>query len=311
MMQHLLALALRPVGSRVHGSEIHETEWCPRAVRDGLTDTLAAVWTKKLLVGDAPLRLVGPHVARVATACGARDVLDLCSGAGGPVADLAASASELETAVRSFTLTDLFPNEAAAARVNGAAHATGLAAGAPRARVSYYPRPADARALPADLVGAFGADALVRTMFGSMHHLRPDDLEGVLRDVVRRRDGFAAFEFQNRSPGNLLWIGLFGLLAPWGSALMSRDKYSLSPERFVLTFVVPLIPLAVWLDGIVSCLRTYSEAEFLAVARAADPDGEYEWAVASENIDGLLWPLTRYEGVPKSSASPSSSTWKE
>ena len=45
-------------------------------------------------------------------------------------------------------------------------------------------------------------------------------------------------------------------------------------SRLVLTYLIPLIPLVVWWDGIVSCFRTRTPQELLALTIGFP---QYEW----------------------------------
>ena len=68
--------------SHVHETyliEIHDQDWCPRAVRDGETDYLQFV-----IATTKPYAAMVPILAAALRRTGARQVLDLCSGAAGP-----------------------------------------------------------------------------------------------------------------------------------------------------------------------------------------------------------------------------------
>jgi hypothetical protein len=64
---------------RLHLFEIHDQEWCPRAIRNAETDYLQFVIAK--MKGYAPMVSI---LAAALQRSGTRQVLDLCSGAGGP-----------------------------------------------------------------------------------------------------------------------------------------------------------------------------------------------------------------------------------
>jgi hypothetical protein len=73
--------------------------------------------------------------------------------------------------------------------------------------------------------------------------------------------------------------------------------------------LVPVLPLAIWFDGIVSTLRVYTPAEMLAMGREVGGDG-YEWEAGSERPAGAPLPIPYLIGVPRSSneAEPHSRT---
>jgi len=89
---------------RLHLFEIHDQEWCPRAIRDAETDYLQFVIAK--MKGYAP---VVPVLAAALQRTRTRHVLDLCSGAGGPWFWLRPILAERGLNV-SVCLTDKYPN---------------------------------------------------------------------------------------------------------------------------------------------------------------------------------------------------------
>lgn len=162
---------------RVHLVEIHDLPWCPRSLRDGLTDFL-----KFALNLPRTYEPAGPMIRAAVERTGARRVIDLCSGAGGPWAQLAPVVGV------PVVLTDLYPH--------GSLHA----------------EPVDARAVPASLDG-------LRTVFTAFHHFRPHEARAILEDAVRRRQGIAVFEAARRRPFDialvaLTWLGVL-LAAPF------------------------------------------------------------------------------------------------
>ena len=52
---------------------------------------------------------------------------------------------------------------------------------------------------------------------------------------------------------------------------------SLCPRRLFFTYVLPLIPLLLLWDGIVSCFRVYAGPEWETILAKADPEGRFEW----------------------------------
>ena len=59
------------------------------------------------------------------------------------------------------------------------------------------------------------------------------------------------------------------------------------------------IPLFIMWDGIVSCLRIYNEDELLEMARAADPEGRFDWAVHTIALDPQPVPGIALIGIPR------------
>ncbi|MCA9712797.1 MAG: hypothetical protein KDK70_43610, partial [Myxococcales bacterium] len=96
---------------RVHLVEIHEQTWCPRVLRDGLTDFLQLGMRSLDMFGQAV-----PLVQRALERTGAARVVDLCAGGGGPWLRLSRQLGASDVQV---LLTDKFPSASALRRVQG------------------------------------------------------------------------------------------------------------------------------------------------------------------------------------------------
>jgi hypothetical protein len=250
--------------------ELEDQPWCPRAVRDGATGYLELVarWGR---VHAA----VAPILARALRAAGTHRIVDLCAGGGGPWRSLRPALEEQLGGAVTIRLTDRYPNPDAAARL-------GAAAGG---RITAWPEPVDARAVPAELDG-------FRTLFTSFHHFPPGEAAAILADAVRSRQGIAIFELTARrarttaliAGGPLLALGLVPWIRPF--------RWS----RLAWTYLLPAIPLVVLWDGVISCLRSYTVPELRALAAAA---GEgYAWDAGVSRVPRLPVPLTWLVGYP-------------
>src|SRR5260370_11904949 len=221
---------------RLHLVELHDLPRCPPSLRDALTDFLAFSLNLSRMYSPA-----GPLLRRAIARTGARRVIDLCSGAGGPWEWLA---DQVGVPV---LLTDLYPH-------------AGVTGSSP-----IHPEPVDARAVPASLDG-------FRTMFPYSHHFRPDEARGILEAAVRRRQGIAVFEAARRAAREIAvvaftWLGTIAavpFIRPW--------RWS----RFVWTYLPPVLPFLGTFDGVVSCLRAYSPAELRGLVDGLD---SYDWDI--------------------------------
>jgi len=236
--------------------ELGDQPWLPETLRRAETDYLAAAVR---LTG--PFTPLAPKIADVLDRTGADRIVDLASGGAGPWPGLAAQiAAARGGRVPAVTLTDLYPNQRAFDR----ARAAGL---------DHAARPVDARAVPEGLSG-------VRTMFDALHHLSPVDARAVLADAHRRRVPIVIGEAMTRSWPILLTTPLIPLFV----LLLTPSIRPWSGWRLLFTYLIPILPLIIWWDGLVSCLRTYRPAELLALTRGLDG---YRWEA------GLL----RHKGV--------------
>jgi hypothetical protein len=243
---------------RLHLVEIHDLPACPRSLRDALTDFLA--FTVNLAGAYDPAgSLLRAAVARTK----ARRVVDLCSGAGGPWGgrELAAKIGV------PVLLTDLYPHRNDAGEL------------------PLHPEPVDARAVPEELDG-------FRTMFTAFHHFRPEEARAILEDAVRRGQGIGVFEIARRAP---LEIGVIAFT--WlGTVLFEPFIRPWRWSRFCWTYLPPVLPLVGTLDGVVSCLRTYSVGELRELVRGLD---SFDWDIG--HFRGTFSPLrgTYLIGTPK------------
>lgn len=150
--------------------------------------------------------------------------------------------------------------------------------------------PISATAVPDRLAG-------FRTMFTGLHHFPPAEAGAILADAARRRSGIGVFEITERSMLSLvgmLFLPLFVLLA---TPFIHPFRWS----RLLLTYVLPLVPLAVWFDGAVSCLRSYTPDELLELARGSDDQGT-EWKAGRISTSPFMTSVTYLIGVPKRNA---------
>ena len=123
--------------------------------------------------------------------------------------------------------------------------------------------PVDAASVPESLRG-------FRTIFSSFHHFPDTVAREVLGDAVRRREGFAMAEVTSRTPRAFATMLLMPILVWLLTPFMRPFRWS----RLLLTYFVPLIPLVVFWDGVVSCFRTRTPQELLELSKTFP---QYEW----------------------------------
>lgn len=258
---------------RMHLVELEDLPWFPAILRDGGTTYLEFVLR---LSGHA--KMLAPTLGRALRETGSTEILDLCSGGGGPVrivVDALAEAGQPVTA----RLTDLYPNTEALAHV---------AAGS-GGRIAVEPRPVDATAVPAELTG-------FRTIFNAFHHFRPETARRVLEDAMRARRPIGVFEVVSREA-----LPLVGLLTSPIPVMLSMPLWR--PFRWpwiVWTWLVPVMPLFVLWDGIVSWLRIYGEDELRELVRGLDDPG-YTWEIGRIQLGSAPAHATYLIGRPAAS----------
>ena len=253
---------------RLHLFEIHDQEWCPPTIRDAETDYLQLVIAK-----TKPYRAMVPVLAAALERTGARQVLDLCSGAGGPWSWLRPVLAERGVNV-SVCLTDKYPNVGALDRSNHLADHG----------IRYHPQPVDAMRLGDELVG-------FRTMFSSFHHFRPEQARAILADAVEKKQGIAVFEGTRRSLLALVLMLLVPLIVLISTPFIRPFRWS----RLIWTYLIPIVPLLSLFDGLVSCLRTYTCDELRELVTGLD---DYDWEIGEEPSRQGPIPVTYLIGLP-------------
>jgi SAM-dependent methyltransferase len=240
---------------RIHAFELEDQPWLPRLIRDYATDFLQFMLDATDAYGP-----VAPLVTRSLKACGTRRVVDIGSGGGGPwfrlVERVRAEAGPVEV-----VLTDLYPSRNAAERVR--ARSGG--------EIRHHETPVDALRMPGELDG-------FRTLFTALHHFRPAEARAILAGAVRGGHGVGVFEFSERSVRGVLMTLVSPLLVLLATPLIRPFRWS----RLFWTYAVPVVPLVVLWDGVVSALRTNTPEEMEALGRVAS--------------DGCVWSAGRAKG---------------
>jgi hypothetical protein len=246
---------------RVHAFEFNDQPWLPETLRRAETEYLARV-----IEVSRPFGPMAKPIGQVLERAGTDRVVDLASGGAGPWPGLAAEIGTVRV-----TLTDLYPNPRAFARVG----------------LPFEPAPVDARDVPRHLSG-------VRTMFDALHHLRPDDARAVRADAHRARQPIVIAELTNRRLAMILVSIVF---IPLAVLFLTPTIRPFSWSRLLFTYLVPILPPLILWDGIVSCLRTYRPDELRALTTGLDG---YRWDAGEIRARGAI--VTYLIGEPVTAA---------
>lgn len=237
---------------RLQAFEFEDLPWLPGMVRDLMTDYLAAAVELLDLFSPACGILID-----VLERSGCQRIVDLACGSGKVWRTLGPKLRESFPQLR-VTLADAYPNLAAMEEV---------VSGNPR-MLALEKEPVDARRVPAELEG-------LRTLFLAFHHFPPSAAQAILANAVERGQPIAIFEGQRRDLRHLIQFAL----SPIGVFLLTPWIRPFRWERLVFTYLLPIVPLLVGWDGVVSVLRTYSRDEMRALISRADPNLTFVWDV--------------------------------
>jgi hypothetical protein len=257
----------------MHLFEIGDQAWCPRPFRDATTDLLEFF----LRIGNYYAPIV-PRLRAAIEKTGESEIVDLCSGGGGPWLRLLSEFGD-QSPIR-VVLTDKYPNALGAHRV----------AEASRGRIRSELRSVDATAVARDLRG-------FRTMFSAFHHFRPAAARAILADAVNSRVGIGIFEFTERSLVGVAALALTPLAVLVAVPFLRPVRW----QTLLLTYVIPILPIGALFDGIVSCLRTYSPRELSALVEPLRGDG-YTWEIGQARSWRSPIPITYLLGYPQAVA---------
>lgn len=230
---------------RIHLFEIEDFSWFPAWLRACMT-RLIVVMHRALGTSEALAELV----ARALKESNTSNIIDLCSGSGGPMIDVV----RILRGKPGFegiqlTLTDLYPSMEAAELINNQEGSN----------VSYRTSPVDATKIDGEIAGSAGLVGLagLRTMVSSFHHMRPEAARKILESAQKSRQPICIFEISDNSHPMLLgWLALpinfvmCLLITPLARPVTLR--------QLVFTYIVPIIPLCFAWDGAVSNARTYT-----------------------------------------------------
>jgi hypothetical protein len=259
---------------RVHLFEFHDLAWFPATFRDALTEWLRLLWEH----ADA-FKALAPVLGTVLHESDSTQVVDLCSGAGGPLIGIQRELEDTGGKVACFkaVVTDKFPNRDKLEDLerNG------------RGMIEVRLTSVDATSVPRDLKG-------FRTLFNSFHHFRPPQACQILRDAYEARQPIGVFEIPNRKP-----VGIaFSFFASFVSVLLWMPR--MRPKKlawWIFTYLVPIIPLTVAWDGWVSHLRAYTPRELLQMTR--DLSDSYRWEIRSIKRQNGKFTITCLLGLPR------------
>lgn len=255
---------------RFHLFEFEDYEWFPHIIREGITDFLRFV-TELTGAYKPSARLI----AGVLNKTEQKTVIDLCAGGGGGIESVSKEIGFITGRDIKIILTDKYPNIPALRYVteNSNRH------------ISFLEEPVDALNVPEKLKG-------IRTMYSSFHHFKPEDAKMILEDTAKKNMPILIFEAGERSlPAVIGVIIITILVCAFATPFMKPFKWS----RLFLTYIVPLVPLSLLWDGMVSMLRIYNPCEMLELTKEIDAKN-FQWNTGKIKYKGAR--ITYLMGKP-------------
>lgn len=243
---------------RIHLFEFEDQKWFPSFLRNYGTDFLQFLSNKTKLY--KPIISV---LEKGLAATGKNVMVDLASGGGGGLLWLNSELLQKYPDLK-IVLTDYYPNRSAFEYTKQQAP-----------NFEFIATSIDARKVPESLEG-------LRTQFLSLHHFKPHDARLILQNAVDSKSPIAIFEAQERSVPSILAM----LFSPISVLLTTPLIRPFKWARLLFTYIIPIVPLFVLWDGVVSSLRTYSLKEMDTLVNSL------------ENKDTFTWEMNRVKSGP-------------
>lgn len=237
--------------SRIHLFEFEDQQWLPEFIRNYMTDFLQFLSNKTAMYkGIVPIIEKGLKESRT------NQIIDLASGGGGGLIWLNTELRQHNTDLR-ILLTDYFPNIPAFEHTQKQAD-----------NFDFVKTQVDARNVPENLKG-------LRTQFLSFHHFKPKDAQQILQNAIDTSSSIAIFEGQERSFQSIMAM----IFSPFSVLVTAPFIRPFHIGRIIFTYLIPIVPVLILWDGVVSSLRTYSVEEMNELISGLDNKESFNWEV--------------------------------
>src|SRR5512133_178013 len=198
---------------RLHLFEFNDQPWLPQFMTAWMTRVLNVCHEQ-----SQDGRVWAVKVRELIEKSGQTRIVDLCSGGGGPVLQMAKVLREEHGIDVHVTLTDFIPNLQSAAEINGT-----------RKDVVYITDSINATDVPNHLLG-------IRTAFSGLHHLRQKDARALLKNAFDNRQCIFLGETTTRS---FQAIVMYTCAARYFGDLARQT--TLTPKQSFFTYRLPVL----------------------------------------------------------------------
>ena len=255
---------------RINIKEFHETKYCPAIWRDLMTDFLAF-----FVYHANPYKVIFPLLKKALSRSNSKQIIDLGSGGGTYMLKLLQAIdpkAELYTAM----LSDKFPNMQCAQRIKQLSNG----------RIKYISGSVDV--LESEKPKGFW------TLFTAAHHFNEAELKKILNSAVEQKCGIGLFEYSSRE---IMQIVLPSLMVPFLVLVLTPLITPFSWRRLLWTYILPVVPLLVMIDGFISHMKSYSVDELKKItAEISSPD--YHFECGRKRVFIKTCPVTYLIGYP-------------
>ncbi|KAL4874567.1 hypothetical protein BJY04DRAFT_211989 [Aspergillus karnatakaensis] len=247
---------------RIQFHELGDQTWCPSWLHHHEQFSLSQLWNLRVpfwsrgSLATQATAVITQHLHNLSS----YTIIDICAGAGGPTpfieSELNRKTAEKGNDPVKFVLTDMFPPLDVW---------RGITKKQPH--IEFIERSVDARSVGRLILPGDGRREC-RLFNICFHHFDDGDAAGILADAVDSADAFIIFEITARQISTLLCTPLVFF---WGFYVTALWYWS-SPIHLFSTYVIPIAPLALWIDGFISCLRTRTPGEIDGLIKKSGVD---------------------------------------
>jgi hypothetical protein len=222
--------------SRYHAFEFNDQSWYPQVLRNGFNDVVEFVHRFM-----TPYQRASTIIAPWAHKIGTQEIVDFASASAHHLKNIIKTGHQSHLNLPQFIASDLYPAVNYWHQVQSTTDDKSF---------QYINTPIDMLAPPSGLPRTW-------SIFTAFHHLSPDQARQFLKTFTENADGLCIGEYLQRDLYSFFMI--FAAIPTWFIAPFMADRPSVG--KFVLTFIIPIIPLQNLWDGLVSVLRTYTVDE--------------------------------------------------
>ncbi len=224
---------------RIQLFEFEDFNWLPDTIRTSLTNLIVVLHR---LLGTADV--ITSLIQKVRSNHEFSQVVDLGSGSGGAMLEVAEQLNEEEKDVVDFLLTDLHPNADLVQKINARQ----------LPNLHYLKTSVNATDFEQTPEG-------LKTMVNSFHHMPPETAKKILKSAQDNREAILIYEIGENFVPTILWWLLLPLslvILIIMSLVMTLFVRPLTFKQLFFTYLIPIVPLIYAWDGQASTMRTYT-----------------------------------------------------